>query len=224
MVSSKYKPTNPIKPGRWLGFFFWTVLAIGAAVILLECPWLLGAKELDKRTFGFDAAKWLAFLGGWGAILAAITTARVMLNNAIKQHTMTTLLEMRMSEAYMSRSKSVGKRFYSDEGIYVITKDVVERNAPEDVLIDVTYLLNYYEFIASAIRYGNLDETLMKESLRGMVCNTYELSREFIDFRRKRSATPNLMLYEHLGWLYLRWYIGKYKRKALSRLDRIGRS
>ena len=105
MVSSRRKPINPVKPGRWLGFFFWVILVAGLLVILIE---LVDIKPVDERMFGFDATKWLTFLAGWGTILGAFTTARIMLNNAIKQHTIATLLEMRMSEAYMSRSKSVG--------------------------------------------------------------------------------------------------------------------
>src|SRR5690625_469057 len=112
MAWSESKPSTPIKPGRWLGFFFWSILIAGLLVIAAE---LVDAKPVDERPFGFDSTKWLTFLAGWGTILGAFTTARVMLNNAIKQHTISTLLEMRMSEAYMSRSKKVGDRYYSDD-------------------------------------------------------------------------------------------------------------
>ena len=101
----------------------------------------------------------------------------------------------------------------------MITENIARRASPIDVLEDVTYLLNYYEFIASAIRYGDLDEKLLKESLRGMLCNTYELTRDLISYRRTKSRMPNLLLYEHLEWLYLRWFIHEYQRPVLTRIE-----
>lgn len=218
MVLPKYKPANPIKPGLWLGFFFWLTMVVGVAVIIAEYPWIVKEESIDNRFFRLDGSKWLAFLGGWGAILGALTTARITLKNAIKQHTMTTLLQMRMSETYMQRARKVSERYLSSNGeIYILDTENIRNPKPEDCIPELLYVLNYLEFISSAIRYGDLDENLMNESLRGMLCNNYECARALIHERRTLGqGRSNPLLFEHIEWLYLRWFDEKYQRKHLS--------
>lgn len=220
MASPKAKPHYPVKPGYWLGFFNGAVLLVGAGVAAWEFQQLIAGVDINARTFGLDGAKWLAFLGGWGAISGAITTARITLKNAIKQHTMTTLLQMRMSETYMVRARNVGATYFPPDGIYLVRDAAGPSPSASDQIPDLTYVLNYLEFIASAIRYGDLDELLMKESLRGLICNLFECARPLIHYWRSSGHTsPNPLLFEHLEWLYIRWYIEKYRRPWLVRLE-----
>lgn len=163
---------------------------------------------VNDRTFGFDGTKWLAFLGGWGAIVGALTSARIAIQNTVKQHTITTLLQMRMSETYMLRAQEVSKRYLTAGGIFLVTPEEAKNSPPEAKISELSYVLNYLKFIASAIRYGDLDESLMKESLRGMVCNNFETAHDLILHKRtdgmRSGRNPNL--YEHLEWLYRRWF------------------
>lgn len=177
--------------------------------------------EVADRTFGLDGAKWLAFLGGWGAILGALTSAKITLRNAIKQHTIDTLLQMRMSETYIGRVMRVAAVYFPPEGgLYLVREAALSKPEKGDRLADLSYVLNYLEFIASAIRYGDLDEDLMRESLRGMLCNNFECGHSYIIHRRENGEFgPNPLLFEHLEWLYRRWYVEKYKKKWITRLD-----
>lgn len=174
----------------------------------------------EIRTFGFDGSKWLAFLGGWGAILGALTSARLALRNAIKQHTIDTLLQMRMSETYISRVSKVGAAYFPPEGVYLVRNEALRNPQKGDRIPELSYVLNYLEFISSAIRYGDLDEDLMRESLRGILCNLYECGHSYIVHRRMNGANgPNPLMYEHLEWLYRRWYVEEYRSKWLVRFE-----
>lgn len=220
MASPKAKPYNPLKPGLWLGFFFWLVFVTGGSSAIWELYQTQSGVEMGGRTFGLDGAKWLAFLGGWGAILAAITTARITIKNAIKQHTITTLLQMRMSETYMQRARVVGRTYFPPEGIYLVRDEAGAKPEKGDSIPELSYVINYLEFVASAIRYGDLDEGLMRESLRGLVCNLFECARPFIKYLRESGERgPNPLLFEHLEWLYQRWYIEEYRRTWLYRYE-----
>lgn len=220
MASPKAKPYYPLKPGLWLGFFFILIFGAGAIAALWELYQTHETISIEKRTFGLDGSRWLAFLGGWGAILAAIATARITIRNAIKQHTINTLLQMRMSETYMQRAWVVARSYFPPEGIYLVRDDAGINPVEEDCLPELTYVINYLEFISSAIRYGDLDEGLMKESLRGLLCNLFECAHPYIQHLRNSGATSyNPLLFEHLEWLYRRWYIEDYRRKWLIRQE-----
>lgn len=224
MASVKLKPHHPIKPGHWLGFFIAAVAVIGVACMAWELWQMSRNISSTERTFGFDGTKWLAFLGGWGAILGALISARITLRNGVKQHTITTLLQMRMSETYIGRVSRVGAVYFppGEAGIYLVREGAFTQPNDSDRLADLTYVLNYLEFIASAIRYGDLDEGLMKETLRGIVCNLFECGQHYIRNRRKIGQNGgNPLLYEHLEWLYRRWFIEKYRKPWLIRPEHL---
>lgn len=224
MASVKLKPYSPIKPGRWLGFFLWAVFVIGGCAIAWELIQVYTGIGIEARTFGLDGSKWLALLGGWGAILGALISARLTLHNAVKQHTITTLLQMRMSETYIGRVSKVGGVYFPPgaKGIYLVREGAFTEPHKDDHLADLTYVLNYLEFIASAIRYGDLDEGLMRETLRGIVCNLFECGQHYIRHRRKSGENgPNPLLFEHLEWLYRRWFVKDYKRPWLIKPEHL---
>ena len=219
MESLKVHPHNPIKPGFWLGFFFWVSFVSILPILIVEYPWIVAEGEDDLRWFKLDGAKWLAFLGGWTALMGVLTSARISLQNTIKQHTINTLLQMRLSETYMLRAQKLTQRYFKSHGIYYVTQEECETEPPEACFVEMTYILNYLEFIASAIRYGDLDEKMMKESLRGMLCNNYEAARLLIKHRRKSAQSGiNEKLYEHLEWLAMRWTVERLKKPLLVRI------
>jgi len=62
-------------------------------------------------------------------------------------------------------------------------------------------LLNYYEFIAMGITRGDLDEAMLKGSIRGIMCNLVnDCVHLIVDAREKNEKT-----YEHLALLYDKW-------------------
>lgn len=62
-------------------------------------------------------------------------------------------------------------------------------------------LLNHYEFIALALKNGNLDHDMMRKSIRGVMCNLVHDCRLLIAHVRK----DNSLIFEHLVPLYNEW-------------------
>lgn len=214
-------PHNPKKPGLWLGFFIAVTIASAILVVFGEYPWKPVAN--DTRWFKFDGGNWLAFFAGLTALLGALSSSWINLHNAIKQHTINTLLQMRMSETYMARVERLNKRYGAGAAIYFISKQECETNPPEACFGDMIFVLNYLEFIASAIRAGDLNEKLMYDSLRGMVCNNFEVARELIKHRRHAAVGGyNEKLFEHLEWLQRRWYVERLSRPLKARVPEDG--
>lgn len=126
---------------------------------------------------------------------------------------------MRLSETYMGRVTKVNARYHTPRGIYYVTDEECKTRPPEACLAELSYLLNYFEFIASAIRYGDLDENLLKQTLRGIICTNFEIAHGLIIYSRKNAESgENPRLFEHLEWLYRRWFVQSLKREWLARL------
>jgi hypothetical protein len=77
----------------------------------------------------------------------------------------------------------------------------VQSDATQAKLNSLRYILNYIEFISVGIRYGDLHESLLKSSLRGIVLNAFRFSEAYI----KHSQKANTKAYENLVWLKDRW-------------------
>jgi hypothetical protein len=73
------------------------------------------------------------------------------------------------------------------------------------------YLLNFYEFMAKGIRAGDLDEDLIRGTLRGTVVACYNdgkhlraLARNGVQTQGPDFAPPQPAAFEHLDWLVIR--------------------
>lgn len=58
----------------------------------------------------------------------------------------------------------------------------------------VTYLLNYFEFIASGVLRGDLDQEIVRQNLRGVVCFYHDKCEPYI----RQSNRQNPLVFEHL--------------------------
>lgn len=219
MVWSK-KWDKPKKPGSALGFLLSGIAIVFLTLVLYE-SWH-NAKG-SKSLFDLGKQEWCALIAVVFATVGWIVSAWVTLINAVKQHTINTLLQMRMSEVFIENSSKVNARYLSKDGVYVLQNKEIEDKSESACLKELLYILNYLEFIASAIRHGELDEKLMKESLRGMFCSTYEASKNLIDRLRapdtNKNGAVNSKVYEHILWLYSLWYDPRLQRKTLIRED-----
>jgi hypothetical protein len=65
----------------------------------------------------------------------------------------------------------------------------------------VRSLLNYYEFLALGIARGDLDHDMLRQSVRGLMCNLVIDCLGVIDAQRARN--PDVL--RHLCRLYLEW-------------------
>lgn len=210
--------SKPKKPGSTLGF-----LLLGIALVFLSLVTYEGWHKYKgtDSLFALGKQEWCALIAVVFATVGWIVSAWVTLLNTVKQHTINTLLQMRMSEVFIKNSSKVNARYLAKGGVYVLSDEEINSNSEKACLPEVLYVLNYLEFIASAVRYGELDEKLMRESLRGMFCSTYEATRILIQKLRApdvtKSGQSNSKVYEHIVWLYDLWYDPRYQRKTLAR-------
>jgi hypothetical protein len=67
------------------------------------------------------------------------------------------------------------------------------------------YLLNYYEFMAVAIELGDLEESIVYETMSPHVVGLYERSSSFIAYVRSNEGLREPLAFEHLSKLVDRW-------------------
>lgn len=188
------------RPSRVLGL----LLCIIAGLFLGLVWWQIRLADTDPRQFG--SAQWIVAFAAFTAMAGWITNAIVTVRNSVKQHTINILLQSRLSQAYMERVQKVNAAFFTAKGkVTKLRPDQMEENGPEAPLPELRYLLNYFEFVAVGIRHGDLDEALMKSSLRGILCGMVDVAEELIKARGfDKDGTPT-RTFEHLRWLHSRW-------------------
>lgn len=189
-----------IKPSRVLGFVLLGELVLFAAFVAWVKLWQPGAWLPEPPMY--DAQRWIWTGAAMTAMLGWTVTAYVNVKNSIKQHTISTLLQSRVSATYMERADKVSKAFTRRDGslVPVVEADLTAAEAQEKMEA-LRYVLNYFEFISLGVRHGDLHEPLMRGSMRGMLCNMYVVAKVYIDALRRSSPR----VYEHLEWLNARW-------------------
>lgn len=126
-----------------------------------------------------------AFLSAVLATLGWVVTQRNSKRQARKQHTITVLLQQRNSEMLQFHSINVTtylrfpKPLTPDQLIELEQQrrkwapTSASDKASFPVLSSIAWILNYYEFISLGITSGDLNDRLMKRSIRGMLCEAY---------------------------------------------------
>lgn len=164
------------------------------------CYWQLCALTEDN-VYDFKPQQWVLLVAALAATSGWIVTSWINVRNSIKQHTITTLLQTRLSIEYMKNANAVGGHYrkYSQSH----KAGDVGNTSPTDGIDEdaLQYILNYFEFIALGIRAGDLHEGVLKDSLRSIIGRNVSMSKDWID--ACRNVTPRL--YENLGWLNNRW-------------------
>lgn len=208
-----------LRPSHLLGLFF--VLMI--LVLLMFIAWENGI--CGDTWFGVTAPvmvanNWLVLFGVVSGITGWIVSAYITLRNSIKQHTINTMLQSRLSATYMESAKVINKNFFAPSMAndpptpleYMLSDEHCEQRAAVD------YVLNYFEFLAVGIRHGDLDRRVLSHTLRGIVVRLYEKKINYLKYMRKDDGVTvgNPTQLEHLTWLYTGWTadIKKEKRAA----------
>jgi hypothetical protein len=191
------------RPSRVLGLLLFVELVAFVLFAGWELIWF-------RLTFfghlppALDTQKWILLITLASALTGWIITAMVNVRNSIKQHTINTLLQSRLSATYMAHADIVNRNFIAPDGSLkplLQTELEVQSEATQAKLNSLRYILNYIEFISIGIRYGDLHESLLKSSLRGIVLNASRFSEAYI----KHSQKANMKAYENLVWLRNRW-------------------
>lgn len=67
------------------------------------------------------------------------------------------------------------------------------------------YLLNYYEFMAVGIKLGDIEESIVYETISAHVVNVYDRSKTLRDWQIAKSGGNQILCFEHLDELVKRW-------------------
>lgn len=208
------------RPSFWLGLLFLALVLCGAALFFWERTGVLvffwEPKKLDLEK-GHGVAIFAAFLAAIGWTVTSLVTLR----NSVKQHTMNILLQSRLSATYTEHVKAANGMFSTSQGQLIPLTRAEVRRPPHGVDFQhLGYLLNYFEFVAVGIRHGDLNEGLLKSSLRGFVCSIYCVAQELIDDRRNELGPyRKSRSYENLCWLHARWRDESQLPPRVSRED-----
>jgi hypothetical protein len=197
------------RPSRMLVVFFIIQFALFLALAWWQKMTLSPHRLAGVAWPHLTMQNWVVLAGVEAAVWGWIVTSYMTLRNSIKQHTINTLLQSRLSATYMEHANRLNENFFPQETLAFDNVPLAYfRDAKnKDVVKSVAYLLNYLEFLSAAVRYGDLDETLLRGSLGGIIIRFYELTTLFIKSQRGDDgitvAHPRQL--EHYTWLYKRW-------------------
>ena len=217
-----------LRPSKMLGFLLYAWPILFVLFIIWHCwfgPFSMFGKSIDKLRL----SNWIVLVGVVFAVEGWMVSAYITLRNSIKQHTINTLLQSRLSAVYMESARIINESFFApgmnDEPISVTfirsSFNVKERGA-------VDYVLNYFEFLAVGIRHGDLDKNVLGHTLRGILVRLYGKMILYIKFMRDDDGIKvgNPAQLEHLTWLYESWIeeirkekinLAEYEKKAEAR-------
>ncbi len=146
----------------------------------------------------------VVLLGTVVAILGWLFPTRANSVAATRSHTIHTLMESRLSEIYNHKVTLctevyvTAKKQFGES--YILKKEHFE-NLDQKYKDAIHYLLNYLEFVATGIRFGDLDETLMRNMMKTIINTNFTFFEEVIKDKQVKAPT----VYEHLTALYKRW-------------------
>ncbi len=146
----------------------------------------------------------VVLLGTVVAILGWLFPTRANSVAATRSHTIHTLMESRLSEIYNHKVTLctevyvTAKKQFGES--YILKKEHFE-NLDQKYKDAIHYLLNYLEFVATGIRFGDLDETLMRNMMKTIINTNFTFFEEVIKDKQVKAPT----VYEHLTVLHKRW-------------------
>jgi hypothetical protein len=209
-----------LRPSRLLGFFFFVQLSLLCTLVWWEkigTNWLfLGYPCPDIRFHN-----WLILAGIEAAVAGWVVTSFMTLRNSIKQHTINTLLQTRLSATYMAEANVINKNLFPPglQSYAPLPLEYFRDEKNADVVRAINYLINYFEFISVAIRHGDLDRKVVQHTLRGILLNFYSRVELYIRFQRgddgQEVLRPNHV--EHYMWLVTKWKAKKAKEEKKAK-------
>lgn len=206
------------RPSRILMFFFILQLAMFIALAWWQKTTLQPHKFLGYNWAHLHLQNWVVLAGVEAAVWGWVVTSYMTLRNSIKQHTINTLLQSRLSATYIENANRINKTFFPPQGYpqeHVPLEYFSDENNRE-ALLSVIYLTNYFEFLSVGLRHGDLDEKVLRSTIAGIVCRFYDRMYLYIENERGIVGTTVMRprTLEHYTWLYNRWK----KKKAAEDL------
>ena len=198
-IYERYEETR-----KGIKYIAYSLLAIAVATYLVL--WLQAEKDYQTSLALFVSS---ALLGAGWWVQATVSSAA-----ARKAHTVNTIMNQRNSELFITKNDFVMKMFPRKKTVNPVfsefmldpgAKKFQHAKFPEDYMQaarDLSYVLNYYEFIAVGVLNGDFDERLMKECFVGILVNLEKRAYLVIQASQK---TQNAKIFESIVALVDRW-------------------
>lgn len=177
-----------LSPQKVFAVSIWVVLAVAIGIPLWD-------PKLFKDT------GWVTYAGASIALLGLLTREYFALRAMRKQHTVSILLQSRLSTAFNERAKAVSAAYPTLPDITLVKQGDWDDPKKRDAMEGLKYLLNYYEFISIGIRNGDLDEEYLRMSLGHIVPALCRVGDAYI----QHAQTKDSELFCNLLWLRDRW-------------------
>ena len=161
---------------------------------------------MPDAPFWSDRSTITAILGILAGGIGWVATVRVNLSAAKSQHTFDVLLAAGFDPLYQAHLKKIRPYVLSDGAGVPDIDDMANSEFDESVI----FLLNYYEFLAGALRRGALSEGLLRDDQAYIVKRLFQHSKKLIEEQRHSKRRP--ALFENIEWLYDRWNVRKISR------------
>jgi Domain of unknown function (DUF4760) len=200
----------------WLMLFVVAMVGMGAPLYgqffysSHPIPWLSALPDIRGKD-------WFAFGGIIAALITFLAWAIINLQIAVRKHTIDVLLSACNSAVAQQKNTDFTATYKTLPSHMRIALDDwnVEKNDP--AINAATYLLNYFELIAIAIRERDLDERLMRESLAQIVATLTWMCAAWIDHQAAKSPEA----WKNLRWLHERWKLHEYD-DMLAGIEKVG--
>jgi hypothetical protein len=163
---------------------------------------------------GYPAA--VACLVGAGATIGWLVQRQVSEDLSRKQHTLNILLQLRSNEMFARHRINLfqvypNREVIPESDIVKIYDDGEKKDSyklePDGkqkfpLVESIRYIANYYEFLAAAVRHGDIDERLLRTSLEGIIKAAHKKFEAFFShlLKRKNVDHPE-RYYENFKWL-----------------------
>ena len=151
---------------------------------------------------------------GFLATIGWLYTNHTNIRNQQRAHTMNALLQMRTNSVLNEHRINIFRKFpvgtkLTDADLLTIqqeARDTRSYNITSSARSTSTddsrrYVANLYEFICVGMSEGDLDEEIIRKSLRGLMLNYYKQFGIFITYAKTRQPTA----YEYFTHYFNRW-------------------
>jgi hypothetical protein len=188
---------------------FWVSLLI-FGVGSIACYWL----SIDHRNRHASGA---ILFGAVLATLGWIITQRNTVRSARKQHTFNIIIQLQMNENIRYHLTNILFKYpigrnilvsdcsdlQAEKLIWYSEKKDLDKKASYPIQDSISWIANYYEFVAVAVFSGDLDEGIMKNTVRSSICRFYIKTSGYI--YKIRAIDTNKKALENYHNLFISW-------------------
>jgi hypothetical protein len=159
-----------------LGTLVWAIALLGLYHVIVAHI----SHPAENPTAVITYVALLVALAGW------MFQSWVSMRNLRKQHTINVLFQTRMGDAWKQNTETIRKLFPDSTPI---TYAIATRRRNRAAYEAIRFVLNYYEFLAVAVHFGDMDEKVLRECIGTNLCTFCERAEDFISRVREEDAS-----------------------------------